>query len=372
MKKYLLVFSTVLFLFPLAVLAQNTTTTTTTTADVVTLEDLGFTSPGILPNSPFYFLKNFGRNIERVFTFNPISRAELELRITNEKAAEIKKLEETADNAVLTKAVENYKESARLLKLRFEALKETSENPNIDKLLDKLTKRVLKHSQLFEELKAKNAELKDKIDDAKENLEKTAIDALERLDREKAKSDKLRQKLSEVKGRLIEKIESKTEEKRACTQEAKKCPNGSFVSRTGPNCEFAKCPVKRSGRPVPTPLPISIPTPTPAPTPTTILPQSETAIATPKTWTIEHTDNRFIPSEIKIKKGDTVTWTNRDSSQAWPASAVHPSHQVYPGFDALKSLSNGESYSFKFDRVGSWKYHNHLNPSVTGAVIVEE
>jgi|SRR3989344_1032860 len=27
----------------------------------------------------------------------------------------------------------------------------------------------------------------------------------------------------------------------ACTQEAKLCPNGSYVGRTGPNCEFAPC-----------------------------------------------------------------------------------------------------------------------------------
>jgi hypothetical protein len=27
-----------------------------------------------------------------------------------------------------------------------------------------------------------------------------------------------------------------------CTQEAKQCPNGSYVSRTGPNCEFTACP----------------------------------------------------------------------------------------------------------------------------------
>jgi len=28
----------------------------------------------------------------------------------------------------------------------------------------------------------------------------------------------------------------------ACTQEAKACPDGSYVSRTGPNCEFSICP----------------------------------------------------------------------------------------------------------------------------------
>ena len=27
----------------------------------------------------------------------------------------------------------------------------------------------------------------------------------------------------------------------ACTQEAKQCPDGTFVGRTGPNCEFADC-----------------------------------------------------------------------------------------------------------------------------------
>ena len=27
-----------------------------------------------------------------------------------------------------------------------------------------------------------------------------------------------------------------------CTQDAKQCPDGSYVSREGPNCEFAKCP----------------------------------------------------------------------------------------------------------------------------------
>lgn len=32
----------------------------------------------------------------------------------------------------------------------------------------------------------------------------------------------------------------------ACTLEAKLCPDGSYVGRTGPNCEFAECPVEPS------------------------------------------------------------------------------------------------------------------------------
>ena len=37
---------------------------------------------------------------------------------------------------------------------------------------------------------------------------------------------------------------SKTGEK-ACTQEAKLCPDGSYVGRTGPNCEFSACPTSQ-------------------------------------------------------------------------------------------------------------------------------
>lgn len=33
----------------------------------------------------------------------------------------------------------------------------------------------------------------------------------------------------------------------ACTMEAKQCPDGSYVGRTGPNCEFAECPSATSG-----------------------------------------------------------------------------------------------------------------------------
>jgi hypothetical protein len=36
----------------------------------------------------------------------------------------------------------------------------------------------------------------------------------------------------------------KPTESKICTQEAKMCPNGMYVSRTGPNCEFSPCQTK--------------------------------------------------------------------------------------------------------------------------------
>lgn len=36
--------------------------------------------------------------------------------------------------------------------------------------------------------------------------------------------------------------QARAEEGVMCTMDAKQCPDGSFVSRTGPKCEFAPCP----------------------------------------------------------------------------------------------------------------------------------
>lgn len=41
--------------------------------------------------------------------------------------------------------------------------------------------------------------------------------------------------------------------KTACTQETKQCPDGSYVGRTGPDCEFAECPLATANSLSPTP-----------------------------------------------------------------------------------------------------------------------
>ena len=100
---------------------------------------------------------------------------------------------------------------------------------------------------------------------------------------------------------------------------------------------------------------------------------SETEVKLPTSAEVSvREDGSFSPSEVKIQKGGKVTWTNKSSRQVWPASAVHPTHSVYPGFDALRGLSAGESYSFVFDKTGEWAYHDHLNPSMRGKVKVVE
>lgn len=113
-------------------------------------------------------------------------------------------------------------------------------------------------------------------------------------------------------------------------------------------------------------------------------PNSEPEISGPKTSTITMTSNGFSPSTITISVGDSILFLNDDSSKHWPATDKHPSHKNYPGsnigkcgsseentiFDSCRGLSQGETYEFQFNEVGTWKYHDHLKPGLTGTIEV--
>jgi plastocyanin len=85
---------------------------------------------------------------------------------------------------------------------------------------------------------------------------------------------------------------------------------------------------------------------------------------------VRYTGSGFEPNSITIKAGQAVTWTDKSTDDMWVASNPHPTHTDYPGFDALKNIPPNGTYSFTFTKVGTWGYHNHLNPSQQGEVIV--
>ncbi len=66
--------------------------------------------------------------------------------------------------------------------------------------------------------------------------------------------------------------------------------------------------------------------------------------------------------EITITVGDSIEFRNSDLKAHWPASAPHPTHSTYPEFDPKASVKPGESWAFKFEKAGDWKFHDHLNP----------
>ncbi len=87
--------------------------------------------------------------------------------------------------------------------------------------------------------------------------------------------------------------------------------------------------------------------------------------------TVTYNGKSFSPSTITIRKGDTVTFVNQSTGKMNVASDPHPTHTDYPEFDQTKSSQIGsKTYTFTFQKVGTWGYHNHDNPSAKGKVIV--
>lgn len=82
-------------------------------------------------------------------------------------------------------------------------------------------------------------------------------------------------------------------------------------------------------------------------------------------------DTGFSPSVTTIGLGSTVIFKNISNQDRWPASDIHPSHQIYPEFDPKKPIPPKQSWSFTFDKPGEWKFHDHISPKLTGSIIVK-
>lgn len=123
-------------------------------------------------------------------------------------------------------------------------------------------------------------------------------------------------------------------------------------------------PVKQEGYTVPTNAPSVTPPTTQPGVPGKTIPVSEPIVT--------YTAGGFAPAPLIISVGQTVMFKNTGTATMWVASAPHPTHTDYSGFDATRPYGPGETYSFTFTRVGTWKYHNHLNPQHFGSIVVTE
>lgn len=97
---------------------------------------------------------------------------------------------------------------------------------------------------------------------------------------------------------------------------------------------------------------------------------SPSPTATISATIVKITSTGFSPQTVTIKAGDSVTWMNDDTAMHNVSSAPHPTHTAYPPLN-LGNIAPGSSKSLTFPTAGTYKYHDHLNPSLTGSVIVE-
>jgi plastocyanin len=71
----------------------------------------------------------------------------------------------------------------------------------------------------------------------------------------------------------------------------------------------------------------------------------------------------FDPASVTVKVGDTVTWTNEDSA----THTVDADNGEFSSGD----LAQGKTFSFKFDKAGTYPYHCKVHPNMKGTIVVQ-
>lgn len=112
---------------------------------------------------------------------------------------------------------------------------------------------------------------------------------------------------------------------------------------------------------------------------TTTKPSDETATPPPVNiskervaeTTIVYTNDGFKPSTTTIKKGSAITVVNNSSVNVIFSSADHPTHEEQPELN-MEMLRPNESGTITPIKVGTWGYHDHIDESKTGSIIVTE
>lgn len=97
--------------------------------------------------------------------------------------------------------------------------------------------------------------------------------------------------------------------------------------------------------------------------------ESANTTASSETATITYTDNGFAPATITVKSGTTVTVKNASSNSLQFDSDPHPQHTNNKELN-VDDVPPGSSQTFVADTKGTFGYHNHLNASDTGTIIV--
>lgn len=126
-----------------------------------------------------------------------------------------------------------------------------------------------------------------------------------------------------------------------CTMEAKLCPDGSYVGRSGPKCEFVACPGA-----------------------------STTSTQATKEFTVKGTNFAFEPSMIKVKKGDKVKITFQNSA------GFHNFVINEYGVATKQAQSPAtEVIEFTANKTGSFEYYcsvkTHRQMGMKGTLVVE-
>lgn len=246
------------------IMAQENTAVDTADAQI-SAQDLEVSDPTLLPNNPFYFLKEWVRSARLTFTFNNIKKAELESKFSNEKIVELKKMvENKVEPEKIKKATEKYQKTVDRVKNATDKIKNKAEdNPEVNKFLEKFTNQQVlqekilqklegqapeqaiekikearkQHLEKFQQVMTKLQENKEKIAEKIKNaLQNGDASNTEILDKIKEKMpDDVKEKIEDIEENVREKVNDKLIERATEKNDDKNC---SIVSK--PVADFCK------------------------------------------------------------------------------------------------------------------------------------
>jgi len=183
--------------------------------------------PTLLPNSRFYFLKDWWRGLRENLTLDPTKKAELRLQFAQERLVEIKKLvEEKKEMAlqnkekVLAKALEKYNQDIESIKGLADRIKDaTSTSERVANFLDKYAHQQIVHTQILEKLKEQVPdEIYQKIEQNRQkHLEKFG-QVMEKLE---AKEEMIQERIENALDKAEQKIENWQEKKQEILENIK-------------------------------------------------------------------------------------------------------------------------------------------------------
>jgi len=131
--------------------------------------DLNVPVPTLLPTSPLYFLKDIGREVQMLLTFDPIKKAELRLEFVNQKLAEASEVAENKPNneQAVSKALENYKKETERLTNHAATLKKG--NVDNEVLLNRITESNFVNQSVLDTIENKIVS-KEKVREVKDEV----------------------------------------------------------------------------------------------------------------------------------------------------------------------------------------------------------
>ena len=144
------------------------------------------------------------------------------------------------------------------------------------------------------------------------------------------------------------------------------CGNNDSASPVSPSPVATPAPPPPA---IPAPPPIATPAPPPAvpPTPPPVAPPVPPSGGTSVSVTIPMGaatlgDRAYVPGQVDVAVGATVTWMNTDAT-------VHTSTSDGNGWDS-GIVPPGGQFSFAFQREGTFRYHCSVHPGMVGTVVV--